>query len=69
MGLHPRLRSEAGEVVDVARDVHARAFLEHRKHSSEIVSFLIERFGLQNPTYIRRFRIVVFHGSMMLLVI
>ena len=60
VGLHRRLRSEAGEVVDVAPDVHARAFLEHHKHASEIVSFLIARFGLQNPSCVRPFRVVVF---------
>ena len=37
VGLHPRLRSEAGEVVDVAPDMHARAFLEHHKHAPAIV--------------------------------
>ena len=60
VGLHPRQRSEAGEVVDVAAGVHARAFLEHHKHASAIVSFLVQRFGLQNPSYVRPFRVVVF---------
>ena len=46
VSFHPRVRSEAGEVVDVARHVHARAFLEHHKHASAIVSFLVERFFL-----------------------
>ena len=45
VGLHPRLRSEVGEVVKVASEVHARAFLEHHKHASAIVSFLVEKFG------------------------
>ena len=58
-GLHPRIRSQAGEAVVVTPDVHARAFLEHHKHASAIVSFLIERFGLQNPNCIRPFRISV----------
>ena len=62
--MHPRLRGEAGEAVEVAADVHARAFLEHHKHASVIVSFLVERFGLQNPSYVRPFRLLSFHGSM-----
>ena len=39
VSLHPRLRSEAGKVVDVADDVHSRAFLEHHKHARAIVYF------------------------------
>lgn len=60
VGLQPRVRSEAGDVVEVARDVHNRAFLEHHKHASAIASFLVERFGLQSPSYVRPFRVVVF---------
>ena len=60
LSLHPRLRSEDGEAVNVASEVHADAFLEHRKHASAIISFLIEKFGLQNPKYARPFRVIVY---------
>ena len=55
--LRPRVRSQEGEAVVVTPDVHARAFLDHYKHAAEIVLFLIERFGFQNPNDTRPVRI------------
>ena len=43
--LRPRLRREAGEVVDVSPDVHVGAFLDHHKHDSEVVCFYSKDFG------------------------
>lgn len=57
--LHPRVRSQAGEVLNLSSDMHARGFLEHQRHASEIVSKLITTFGLQNQNYVRPFRIRV----------
>ena len=58
--LHPRFKSRAGEAVAVESDVHQRAFLQHRTHVREVVTFLISKFNLQNPNYVRSFRVVVF---------
>lgn len=60
ISLHPRVRSQAGEAVSVAPDIHARAFLEHYKHAKEIFVFLIKKFGFQNPNYNRPFRILIY---------
>ena len=43
ISMHPRVRSQAGEAVLVAPDVHARAFLQHYKHANEIILFLFRK--------------------------
>ena len=43
--LRPRQRNELHAVMNVLEEVHARAYLEHQKHSEAIVSFVCEALG------------------------
>ena len=54
---HPRVKSKGGEPVIVEAAVHQRAFLQHRTHVREVMTFLISKFGLQNPDYVRSYRV------------
>ena len=57
--VHPRQRNDLNGVMNVPEEEHARAYLEHQKHSDAIVRFLITQLGLQNVNYVRCFRVVV----------
>ena len=46
--------------MNVLEEVHARAYLEHQKHSEAIVIFVVQHLGLQNVNYVLCFRVVVF---------
>ena len=58
VALRPRLRDETYKELNVTEDEHSRAFLEHHKHATAILKFLIERAGLKNAAYSRPLRIV-----------
>ena len=60
VALRPRVRDEAYKEVQVTEEQHSRALLEHHKHATDIVKFLISQAGLRNDAYPRPFRIVVF---------
>ena len=58
--LRPRQRNDLNAVMSVSDEVHARAYLEHQKHSDAIVRYLVKHLGLQNVNYVRCFRVIVF---------
>ena len=60
VALRPRLRDETYKELKVAEDQHSRAFLEHHKHATAILKFLIQRAGLRSVAHSRYFRIVVY---------
>ena len=45
---HPRQRDENHRVRDVPHDQHARAFLEHYAHASEIFKLFLAYAGVAN---------------------
>ena len=58
--LRPRQRNELHAVMNVPEEVHARACLDHQKHSEAIVRFVGKHVGLQHVNYVLCFRVVVF---------
>jgi hypothetical protein len=60
VSLRPRQRNELNRVMNVSEEEHARAYLEHHKHSEAIVRFVVDLLGLQNVKLTRCFRVVVF---------
>ena len=46
--------------MSVSEEVHARAYLEHQKHSEAIVICVVQHLGLQNVKYVRCFQVATF---------
>ena len=51
--LRPRQRNDLHAVMNVLEEVHARAYLEHQKHSEAIVILSVKHLGLQTVNYVR----------------
>ena len=60
IGLRPRLRDEKYKEIQATEEQHARAFLEHHKHGEVFLKVLIELAKLNDESFERTIRIIVF---------
>ena len=60
VSLRPRVRDDCNRVMNVSEAQHARAFLEHHKHSNAIIEFLVRKAGLKNSAFVHPIHVVCF---------